>query len=217
MYASKNIQPKQLTVAQRDRNREEKRKYEMAHPPPRALTPVQRLEIALQTTAAVTNSAFASLDMFNCFQVATAATTTAYMAQSMRLRRVRVWGQPPESGTSFVSSVSVEFTAGNTQILSSGKTYSDTSINTVIAPFVDAKPPKNSIASWFLNQQANPAATLFKITAPDNSLIYLDFDYIINCTEAALAGSGGVGMSAGTIGGIAPANFTFVGAYNTLP
>ncbi len=210
----KNTRKKQLL---RSEAAEKRKQHEMVHPPPLVFNRIQQLPIALRTTAAVTDSTFFSLNMFNLFQVATAATTTAYMAQAMRLRRLRVWGQPPESGVSFSSTVSVEFTSDNTQILSSGKAYTDTSVNTVVTPYLDVKPPKNSIASWFLNQQANPNAILFQVTAPSNSLIYLDFDYLLNCTEPALAGSGGAGLTAGTIGGIAPTNFALIGAYNTLP
>jgi hypothetical protein len=197
----------------------ELRRFERNHPPQIHNPRIQKGCIAFSNVLLLDSFAFTAAHMFGLLICAKTSSTSAYLMQSVRLDRVRFWGQPPsyDSGV-YTSPVAIEWTADASQVVASGMTVSDTSVNRTDTPYVDAKPPKNSIASWFLNSQAGTSVTLFNVTASARGLMYIDFSYVLMTSEPPVAGPSLVGATAGGVGGVSPGGyFAIMAPYNTLP
>jgi hypothetical protein len=195
------------------------RQFERCHPPQIHNPRIQRSCVAMMNTSSLDSFPFTAAHLLGLLCCAKTSTTSAYLMQAVRLDRVRIWGQPPsyDSGV-YTSPVAIEWTSDSSQILSSGKCVSDTSVNRTDTPYVDSKPPKGTMAAWFQNAQASPSVTLCNLTASARALVYIDFSYVLMTSEPPVAGPALVAATAGGVGGVSPgAYFSIMAPYNTLP
>ncbi len=148
-----------------------------------------RWRVATAGTFTVTNEA-----VRRWYVVATAATTTACPVEGIRLRRIRIWGQPPALGAA-LTTVELDWKGS----FSNDLKLVDTSSG--ISPaFIDSRPPKNSSASfWFDNSATNE--NLFVVAAPVGSTIDVEIDMLFVDDSPAISGPSTTGATLGTMYG----------------
>ncbi len=155
-------------------------------------------------------------NLLNLWCVASAATTTSRLIQGLKLKRVRIWGQPPSLGAAAVTA-SIEWSGGGASA-GFGPSWQVSDTSQGITPaYVDARPPKGSLASFWINdvQTGNIAFTL---TLPLGAVVDLHTVLVMKDTEAVTAGQTTSGATTGRVYGcyLASANLPPVGL-TTLP
>lgn len=122
-----------------------------------------------RATAAVANN-ITFQNLLDTILVATTAVAGTCMFQTVRVRRVRIWGMPAVGAT---SSVSVEFSGVTAGIVGDQAIHTDTSMG-VQPAHVDARPSRKSLAADY---QLNSAAIAFAITGPAGSVIDVELSF----------------------------------------
>jgi len=97
-------------------------------------------------------------------------TSGVALAESFKLKRVKIWTPPPTQGSSATCSVEWS-TFASAALYNSSMQTSDTSINPSSPAYVSVAPPKGSNASFW---QTAGTTVLFHITAPIGSIIEID-------------------------------------------
>lgn len=157
--------------------------------------PISR-SIQLSTSAAQSDVPFTVNQMLK-LQLMCVSTTLGYsLAYAIRIRRVRLWAAANALGAT--TTVAVEWNAGSTGFLLDGVSASDTTVSSTEPAYVDTRPPRNSLASWYQAGTTGGTNELFSITCPGGTLIRIDYDYVLNTTEPAF--SGGFAITAGVQG-----------------
>jgi hypothetical protein len=136
-------------------------------------------------------SAAGSLLTFNYSQlagilgiVATSAIASVFTTLVFRLSKLRVWGPVVVAGTPVFTSVTWLETSNDFE--SPPITKSDSSISFDHPAFIDAKPPRGSLASkWHGSGQVD---NLFTLTFPVGAIFDFDFEFVMNDLGAPLAG-----------------------------
>ncbi len=132
--------------------------------------------------------------MLQYYVVATAATTTARIIEGARLRRVRIWGQPPALGAA-LTTVELDWKGS----FSNDLKLADTSSG-ITPGFIDSRPPKESSASFWHDNGAT-SETLFIVTAPTGSTVEVEMDLFFVDDTSAISGPATTGASLGTLYG----------------
>jgi len=144
-------------------------------------------------TGAVTALPVTRAMLLNLYTMATTTTIQNRIITAVKLKRVRVWGQPPVLGAAG-STVVVEWVG--TQAPST--IHSDTSMG-VRPSFVDTRPPADSSDKWWSISGSNESEVLFNITAPIGAVVDVSLSLRLADDEAAVQGEDGT--AAGSIAG----------------
>jgi len=132
--------------------------------------------------------------LLNLYSVATTTTNQARLITATRLKRVRVWGQPPALGATSTPIV-VEWLGTNAP----STIHSDSPMG-VDASHITTIPPVDSTASWWnISGGAAENEVLFKITGPVGTIIDVDLSLRFADDEAAVNAESGTGAAA-TVG-----------------
>jgi len=151
-------------------------------------------------------------NLLDTMLVATTATAASNLFQSVRLRRVTIWGIAA-IGTS--TSVSIEFAGTTTGISGDQQIHADTSMG-VQPAHVDARPSARALCS---NWQVNTSAVAFTHVGPAGSVIDVDLSFrgsfaggTIAAQNAIVGGTAGFQYLRG-LDGLATATSNFVPEY----
>jgi len=131
--------------------------------------------------------------------IATAATTSVFLSDQFRLKRLCVWAPPPSQGsTATVQLKYVDDPASNTQS-GAPKTVSDTSISPDLPAYACLEPPKDnsSIFSQWWDSSLN--TVMINCICPVGTIMDWHFQFIIDDIGIVTAGPTIVGGSAGSI------------------
>jgi len=97
---------------------------------------------------------------------------------AIRLKRVRVWGQPSfvagSSSNPLTGIAAVSFPGPNAPT----KTYT-ASGNAVNRPYINCKPPVESFAALWSNQASNASEVVFELTCSQGDIIEIDVNYTL--------------------------------------
>jgi hypothetical protein len=97
---------------------------------------------------------------------------------AIRLKRVRVWGQPSfvagSSSNPLTGIVAVSYPGPNAPT----KTYT-ASGNAVNRPYIDCKPPAESFAALWSNQSSTTSEVVFELTCSQGDIIEIDVNYTL--------------------------------------
>lgn len=127
-----------------------------------------------------------------------ATTTLAYpIAYAIRLKRVRMWGSPAVANAP--SSVYIEWNAGSTGFLLDGVSVSNTSVSTTRPAYIVSRPPTESLGSWYQAGVSGGTNELFQFTCVTGTMIQVDYDWVPNFTEPALASFAITSYTVGTV------------------
>jgi hypothetical protein len=111
------------------------------------------------------------------------------LAAAIRVRKVRIWGMPTAGSVpTSPSSVSVEFNnlgAGN--FGSPTARFADTTSSNAYPAYVEAVPPKGSLAASWFPSGATGQFCILNFSANLNTIIDIDLEMTLNNGEAAVA------------------------------
>jgi hypothetical protein len=131
--------------------------------------------------------------------IATGATTSVFLADQVRIRRVCIWGPVTTAGVPVT--VTLKFVDDPASSITSGppKTQQDTSISFDRPAYVCLEPPKDS--SSIFSQWVDSSLTTGWLFwgFPAGSTIDIDFNFIIDDIGATSAGPTIAGGTAGVI------------------
>lgn len=152
-------------------------------------------------------------NLLDTLLVATTAVAGTDLFQTVRVRRVRLWGMPAIGAA---STCSVEFSGVVAGIVGDQAIHTDTSMG-VQPAHVDARPNLRSLASDF---QVSSAAVAFTISGPAGSVVDVDLSFrsqygVVNsAVQNALVGAtAGIQYLRG-LDGLATATSNYVPEYN---
>jgi hypothetical protein len=131
-------------------------------------------KVTSTTSYGVTRAALLDL-----FVMATSSTAAYRIFDSVKLRRIRIWGQPP--GSAAPGSANVAPISSAVQWLSSlgpSKVVSDQGIGSAFGSRLDTRPPKNSLASFWSLTASDETEVLFYVTLNPGDVLDLD----LTCT-----------------------------------
>ncbi len=129
----------------------------------------------------------------NLVQMCTVAAGTYHrVLAAVRLRRVRVWGNPAGTGATAQNISVVEWKSNFApsvliQDMSSG----------ITGAHIDTKPPVNSSAAWWSINGSNETEELFGLSCARGDVVEIETDVVLIDTEAPVVGDG---ANAGTLG-----------------
>jgi len=127
--------------------------------------------------------------------VVVSATTCVSLAYAVRIRRVRIWFTSPTLATSISSTL--EWNAGSTGFLMDGVSVAEVTNSTTEPACLDARPPVDSLASWFQSGPTGGTNVIFSFSAPAGAIIQCDYDWVPNFTEISY---GTLSTTAGVLG-----------------
>lgn len=177
-----------------------------SHPPPFSAQSKREITVRCISNAAQTNVAFTYGQLAGILGIiGTSTTTSAFLTTVFKLRRIRMWGPVATAGTPVTNSVT--WTETSADFESPPVTKSDTSVSFDYPAFIDAAPPRGSLASkWHGSGQGSE---IFALTYPTGCVIDFSFSFILNDFGGNLAGPT---ISGGTIG-----NMYHKGVNNLVP
>lgn len=162
-------------------------------PPPFQPNLAVRRKLRFESSAALTSAPVIVADLFDLVAMAATATSAFGVYNSVRLRGIEIWG-PMASDLKPVT-VSVEYDGGN--VGSPRVLFSDTSMGAMLCAHVKTRPPVRSLSSFWLT---SGGTTLFRLTAPANSVIDVDLDFVLQDGSGAQAvGAAVAGATAGVV------------------
>jgi len=167
-------------------------------PPPfmAALVTRKRLRFEASSASPTTGTLLTSEDLFDLIVMATSATSAYQIMTGVRVRKIHVWGLMTASLTPVT--VAIEYLSTGSFLGQPSKIKSDTSMGATRAAYVSfAPPPKSLLENWV---PANSAANLISLTFPANSIVDVEFDFVVQNGEAPQAvGAAVLGATVGKI------------------
>ena len=191
--APKNIQAQELAVLK------QLLALEMASSqPPRWLAnkPISQ-EVRYGCTANQSETNYRVRELLYATCLAVSSTVLVPLAYAVRLRRIRIWFQSPTLGSSITSTI--EWSADTTGFLMNGSSVSEVNSSTTEPVMLEARPPKGSLARWYQSGVTGATNVLFSFSAPAGATIAIDYDWVVNRTEASYETLVTAGATANTI------------------
>lgn len=116
--------------------------------------------------------------------VASSATTSAYLSNVFRIKRITMWAPVPSVGTSVT--IRLDWIPDTDEFTTPTKTWSDTSVSVDHPAFLDLKPPKGSLMDKW--HSSNLASNSFQLSYPVDTTMDITFNFIMNDNQNALVG-----------------------------
>lgn len=131
--------------------------------------------------------------------IATGATTSSFISDQFRVKRICVW-TPPAAVGSFAT-VALKYTddpASNTQS-GAPKTVSDTTVSPDFPAYACLEPPSDNSSIFSQWWDSSLTTTMVNVSVPVNSVVDIDFQFILDDIGATTAGPTLSGATAGNI------------------
>jgi hypothetical protein len=129
--------------------------------------------------------------------VATSATFASTLAYSVKLKRVQIWFTSPSVGTNV--SAELEWNCASTGFLVPGTAVSATSSSTTEYSYLDSRPPRDCLASWYQGGTTSITNVIFSFSLPADGIIQVDLDWVPNFGENVLTSVSSTGLNPGVI------------------
>ena len=144
--------------------------------------------------------------------IAVTSTTSAHLARSMRLKKIKVYFNATAVGT-YTEAIVDWASDGNLDIYSPNSSVEKATMSSADMCVLVARPPPGSYASMWLQSDVNTA--MYTLTVPSGSIIDITVEYVVNDSDAVLAGPAIVGATVGTIYHYSSSNMVVSGALNS--
>ncbi len=118
-----------------------------------------------------------------CTTAGTGGTLTS-LCQCFRLRRVQIWSVPPSAGAT--ATVEINWFPSGSADLVPAYELSNTSMSISVPAHVSSTPPRNTLASFWQNPTTASSGLLFVLTAPADSIVEVDLDFILSDNEQSV-------------------------------
>jgi len=131
--------------------------------------------------------------------IATGATTSSFISDQFRVKRICAWSPPAAIGSS--ATCVIKYTddpASNTQS-GAPKTVSDTTISPDLPAYACLEPPRDNSSIFSQWWDSSLTTTMVNVSIPVNSVVDIDFQFILDDIGATTAGPTIVGGTAGNI------------------
>lgn len=128
--------------------------------------------------------------LLNLYSVATTTTNQFRLLTAVKLKRVRMWGQPAALGSGNTRIV-CEWTGANAP----STIHSDTATG-VRPSVIDTSPPADSSDRWWSISGSNESETLFEVTGPAGTIIDVHLSLRMPDDESGVAAESGTGAAA---------------------
>ena len=170
-----------------------------------------------KATAASSDLSITALSLLNLIVVATTTAASTRVLAAIRLKRIRLWAPVSSSFASQTISIEWEGSQAPSRIRSDTAVYPNSA-------HIQAKPPAESSSCWWYLNGSNESVSIFRISAPAETILDLDVSLKFIDNEVATAGpaSGGTTFTAGTfyyvpMDGNAARNWLPIGGVAILP
>jgi len=157
--------------------------------------------------------------LLNLYTMATTTTVQDRLFTAVKLRRIRMYGQPTSLSAAPTNPVIVEWLGSN----SPSTLHSDTALGFRPA-YVSSVPPVDSSDRWWSISGTSETDVLCKLSGPTGTIVDVDLSLRFADDEAAVAGESGTaaGSIAGTVywnylDGFASKKLAPVGGVTVLP
>jgi len=134
-----------------------------------------------QAASAGTGLAITTFDLLTLLNMGVTTTSIVSLIQSVKVKRIQIWGPPPSALTPVT--VSVEFQGGNTSGAygTNSVTKSDTSMGSSYPAYISANTPKDSFSSmWIQNNSSISSTNWALLTFPSGALVDLHVSFILS-------------------------------------
>lgn len=177
--------------------------------------PILTKTVRYHATSAITQVTYSPEDIASGVLglFATAATTTAHVARSMRLRKIKVYFNATAVGT-YTEAIVDWASNGTLDIYSPNSSVERATMSSADMCVLVARPPPGSYASMWL--QPDVTTALLTLTLPAGAIIDYTMQYVFNDSDAVLAGPAITGGTLGTLYHAQIGNQTVAGALNTI-
>jgi len=161
-----------------------------------ANNPIHRV-VRFGVVAAQTETDF-TVDMLMYAQCFAVSTILVYpLAYAVRLKAVRIWFTSPTVGTAISSTI--EWNAAATGFLVNGSSVSEVNASTTDMVCLEARPPRSSLSSWYQGGANALSNVIFSFSAPAGAIFEVEYDYVLNTTEAFTSSRAVSGATLGNI------------------
>jgi hypothetical protein len=166
-------------------------------PPPFNARAVRKFRIRCLATAPQIDAPVRYLDLAALLGIiATSAITSVHMVTAFRMTKVRIWSPSPFGSVS-TSNVSITWDETAADFVTPPISRSDSSVNPNKPAFVDARPPRGSLADkWHSPGQTDGICIM---TYPTGSIVDFHFEFVLDDAGGPLAGPAIIGGVTGTI------------------
>ena len=144
--------------------------------------------------------------------IAVTSTTSAHLARSMRLKKIKVYFNATAVGT-YTEAIVDWASDGTMDIYSPNSSVEKATMSSADMCVLVSKPPPGSYASMWLQSDVNTA--LVTLTIPAGAVVDITVDYVVNDSDAVLNGPAIIGATVGTIYHLTVSNLVASGALNT--
>ncbi len=139
-------------------------------------------------------------NLLSLMVVATGATTSARIFQSVRMRRIKIWCAPPALGSA-PNTIACEFiVGGNSDVnFAPSSQWSDQTMGAQMA-YLDIPVPKGALAGfWLQNGMTN--TSVMNLVLATGSVVEIHFDLRLIDQETAVSGPSLTGATTGRVYG----------------
>jgi hypothetical protein len=166
------------------------------HPPPYIAQSIRKLHLRAISSGAVTQGQFLYSELGALLGViATSTVASVFWSSVFRITRIRLWGPVATAGTPVSCVITWNETSADFE--SPPITKSDTSVSFDYPAFIDAIPPRGSLASkWHGSAQTD---TCFGLSYPSGTTVDFDFEFVLSDLNAPLAGPTLIAATLGTL------------------
>ncbi len=161
-----------------------------------ASSPIHRV-VRFGVVAAQTETDFTVNNVLYALCCASSTTFVNSLAYATKLKRVRIWFTSPTVGTAISSTI--EWNAAATGFLVNGSSVSEVNASTTDMVCLEARPPSSTLASWYQGGATAGTNVLFSFSAPAGAVMEIEYDYVLNTTEALVGSLGVTGATPGTV------------------
>ena len=144
---------------------------------------------------------------------ATAATTSAHLARSMRMKKIKIYFNATAVGT-YTEAIVDWASNGTLDIYSPNSSVEKATMSSADMCVLVARPPAGSYASMWL--QPDVTTALLTLTLPAGAIVDYTLQYVLNDSDALLVGPAIIGATLGTIYHSTIGNSTVSGALNSI-
>ncbi len=180
--------------------RQRARQLALGIPKPEQFTPtyVVRNHV-MRYNCTTTNSIMSTDFLLNSWVVASTSSAYARLVNAIKLKRVRIWGPAPSAGSS-PNTISVEFIGSGVAdtTLGPSQKFSDSTMGAQMA-YLDVKPPRGSIASWWLEDGIS-TQTVANLVTYQGCVVDLIVDISFKDDEAVSTATGLTSGASATVG-----------------
>jgi len=169
-------------------------------PPPYKAQLVRSWRVRCDVTASASVQTLTAAQLCSVLGIiATSATTSVFLTDSFRLKRVHMWSWTGTQGTTV--DIMLKFPDSGNSAGQGGPpcVVMDSSASLDTPAYCTIKPPKNSVQNLWQDASATNTAPMLSYLSPQTAILDLEFQFIIDDIGVTVAGPVIAGATLGTI------------------